>query len=196
MDTQQHGGSRFSDPPGAQAYDAGRGAAGEGAGNGDSSQSPGEAWKAAFSSLGEAKEYASYFVGAKWDAIKVSLRNLGVYAVLGLLGLVAGMALLATTVVMLLNGLAGAIGAIPKYDKPWLGQLIVSGAILLLVGGGVALGLKWLKSSSRKQTVDKYERRQREQRHLYGHDVRERATRQEFAQRVEHATEAARRGDQ
>lgn len=193
MDTQQHGGGgRFTCPPGAQAYDTGRDA-GNGRDAGDSPESPGEAWKAAFSSLGEAKEYASYFVGAKWDAVKVSLRNLAVYAVLGLLGMAVGMAVLATAAVLLLLGLAAALGDL-LWDKWWAGALIVS---LLILGGlavGVVVGMKWMTGSSRKRTVDKYERRQREQRHLYGHDVRERATREEFAERVEHATEAARKG--
>ena len=108
------------------------------------------------------------------DGIKLSFRNLGLYAVLGVLGALAGGAIVVTAAVLLLTGLAGAIGAIFDPDKLWVGQIVVG---LLVLGGlaaGVVLFLKKFTKTSRERTVKKYESRQRQQRVDYGHDVAER----------------------
>src|SRR5688572_27592001 len=116
MDAQQHRGARCPDLGGKAAdadWDKAQGSAAAGAGrhggsNGargadgdDAPATAGEAVKGALGALGEAKEYLGYFVTAKLDGIKLSLRNVGIYAALGLVGLAAGIALLATTIVLL-----------------------------------------------------------------------------------------------
>src|SRR5687768_5258397 len=158
MDAQQHRGARCPDPGGkaaeadwdkAQGVSAGgarqyarHGGGSNGAGaDDDAPATAGEAVKGALGALGEAKEYLGYFVSAKLDGIKLSLRNVGIYAALGLVGLAAGIALLATTIVLLLTGLAGAIGAIWDPDIPWAGALIVGGVILLAVALAVVFGM-------------------------------------------------------
>src|SRR4051794_37307358 len=40
--------------------------------------------------LGELKEYGSYFLAAKADGFKQSIRNVGLYAAVGVLGLIVG----------------------------------------------------------------------------------------------------------
>lgn len=138
----------------------------------DPQQSAADAMAELGKRFGELKEYAGYFVAAKLDGVKITVRNIGVYAVLGILALIAGSAVVTTAVVLLLVGLAFAIGAIFEYDKPWFGAIVVG---LLVLGGlaaGVIFGMRWLTNTSRKALVQKYENRQRDQRINFGRDVR------------------------
>lgn len=137
--------------------------------------SPADAFKEAASRFAELKEYVGYYIGAKLDGAKITLRNVAIYVVLGVVGGIVGVALLIAATVMLLNGLAGAIGAIFNPDKPWVGNLVMG---LLLVGGAVSVvifGLKSITGSSRKRTIEKYENRKRDERGAFGHDVQQRA---------------------
>lgn len=150
------------------------------AGAGADGPSPADAVKEAASRFAELKEYAGYYVAAKVDGIKVSLRNIAIYIALGIVGGIVGIALLIAATVMLLNGLSGLIGEIfPEKWEHWGGDLVLG---LLLVGGaaaGVVFGLKSITGSSRKRTIEKYENRTREERRVYGHDVHQRAVEQE-----------------
>ena len=134
--------------------------------------SPTEHLKQAMSRIGELKEFASYYAGAKLDGIKVTLRNVGVYAALGIVGLVATSAIVTTAVVLLLVGLALAIGKPFDPDQPWVGAVVVGLLVLGGLAGGIIFGMKWLTNTSRRKLVQKYENRQREQRTNFGEDVR------------------------
>lgn len=150
--------------------------------------SPAEAVKEAASRFAELKEYAGYYVAAKLDGIKLSLRNLAIYAALGVVGGIAAIGFIIAAVVMLLNGLSGLIAQIFPEKWEYFGGDLVLG--LLLVGGTVAaviFGLKSITGSSRKRTIEKYENRTRDERRVYGHDVHERAAEQERIRRAERA---------
>jgi hypothetical protein len=123
----------------------------------------------------ELKEYASYYIAAKADGVRASFRNLGLYAALGVVGLLAGGAIVVTSAVLLLTGLAGAIGAIFEPDKPWVGDIAIGLLILAGIGVGTMLFMKKFTAASRERTVKKYESRTQQQRVQYGHDVHERA---------------------
>jgi len=138
-------------------------------------RAPADAFKQVGDAFGELKEYASYYVAAKADGIKASVRNLGLYAALGIVGLLAGGAIIVTAAVQLLTGLAGAIGAIFEPDRPWVGNIVVGLLILGGIGVGTMLFMKKFTAASRERTVKKYESRQQQQRVQYGHDVHERA---------------------
>src|ERR1041384_8315335 len=56
--------------------------------------------------IGEYKEYASYYMATKIDGIKSSVRNVGIYAGLGIVGLIAFSALITTSVALFLIGAA------------------------------------------------------------------------------------------
>src|SRR5690348_17351169 len=73
--------------------------------------SPAQAWREGFAKVAEVRAYAAHFVAAKIDGIKVSIRNAGIYAALGVVGLIALAAVIATTVALLLVGISGAFGA-------------------------------------------------------------------------------------
>jgi len=117
-------------PPSAgPAHPAGHSADG-GDGSTPRAASAGEAVRGVGEKLAEIGEYASYFISAKLDGLKVSARNIGVYAVLGIIGLVALSTVVTTAVVMLLVGLAMAIGKAFEPDQYWAGALIVSVVVL------------------------------------------------------------------
>ena len=143
--------------------------------NGDSH--PIDAFKSAFSLWGEFLDYLAYWFSAKVDGVKVTLRNVGVYAGLGVIGLFVAAGLAVTAAVLLLVGIAHGIDkAMPTWAEGWFGELIVA----ILVLGGIAGGAFWfmgkLTNGSRDQTIDKYEAKRRQQRVDYGHDVNERAS--------------------
>ena len=138
-------------------------------------QAPPEALRDIKNRLGELGEYVSYFLAAKWDGIKVSMRNIGIYAGLGVIGLMAGGAFVATLMVLLLRGIAGGIGAMFNPDRPWAGELITAVLFLAAMGIGVMIALKKLTQSSRERTAKKYAARQQQERTKFGTDVNQRA---------------------
>ncbi len=129
-----------------------------------------------FSSLiSEYKEYASYYLATKLDGMKSSFRNIGIYAGLGIVGLMAFSALITTAVALFLIGAAMGIAHIFDPPKYWLGFLSVGLLILVLIGVGAAIGLSKVNAGFRKATVDKYEQRKRWQRGQFGRDVEQAA---------------------
>jgi hypothetical protein len=146
----------------------------------DDERSPTDAFKEMSSHFAELKEYASYYVAAKADGIKASFRNLGLFAVLGIVGLMVAGATVVTATVLLLTGIAGAISAIFRSDytmpdRTWIGGITVGLLVLGGIGIGTMLFMKKFTAASRERTVKKYESRQQQQRVQYGHDVHERA---------------------
>jgi hypothetical protein len=179
----------YSDPP-PRRDDGGTGSTSgrfdTGGSSATTTEHPAEAVKHAVSYLGELKEYAGYYVSAKLDSYKSSAVNLGIYAVLGLLGAVVGAAMLATAAVLLLWGLAEGLGALAVHlfggGWHWLGPFLVG---LILLGGmaaGVIFGLKWFTRTSHSRLVAKYEDRKRRERIEYGFDVEQRAREERAAE--------------
>jgi len=148
-----------------------------GGGDGDGEQdrpAPADEVRSAFSHFGELADYANHYFAARLDAIKLTLRNVAIFAALGIVGLIAGGALVVTAVVQLCMGLAQAVAAL-LGGRMWAGNLIVGVLLLGLLAGGVMIGLKLLAKGSKKKTVAKYELRQSHQRNQYGRDAADRA---------------------
>lgn len=143
---------------------------------------PAEQFKFAVNRLAELKEYALYFVSAKLDGIKLSLRSAMIYAGLGIIGALAGGAVIAVAAALLLIGAAHGIGA-ALGGNAWLGDLIIGVLVLAVVGIGAVMTVKWLTKSFHQQLVNKYQSRQQEQRRTYGHDVQQRADEQRSSER-------------
>lgn len=135
-----------------------------------------EGFQRATQLIGEYKEYASYYMSTKIDGIKSSVRNIGIYAGLGIAGLMAFSALITTAVALFLVGAAMGVAHIFDPPKYWLGALIVGLAVLVLIGVGAGIGLSKANAGFRKATVDKYEQRKRWQRGQFGRDVEQAAT--------------------
>jgi hypothetical protein len=123
----------------------------------------------------ELKDYVGYYVGAKLDKVKWSFTKIGVYAALGIVGFLALSAILTTTVVIFLVGLATALGRAFGEDMWWLGWLIVGGVILIGTGVGLWLAISAFLRRSGKTLVERYEAKREAQHARYGHHVRSRA---------------------
>jgi hypothetical protein len=124
--------------------------------------------------IDELKEYASYYLAAKVDGLKRTVRSIGLYAVLGVVGLLVGGAIIATAAGLIIVGIAEGLGRL-FGERYWLGDLVTGLLVLGVIGGGVWFMVKKLTGSWRSQTIKKYEQRKQTQRVRFGHNVNERA---------------------
>jgi len=122
----------------------------------------------------ELKEYASYYVAAKIDGFRRTLRNLGLYAALGVLGLIAGGAVLATAAGLIVIGIAEAFTSL-FGGRAWLGDIVAGIVVLSVIATAVWLMMNKLTGSWHSQTLKKYHERKQSQRERFGHDVGQRA---------------------
>ena len=119
--------------------------------------------------------YFMHFVSAKVDGVRLSAQQTGLWAALGLVGLVALAGLVVTAIVLLLSGVAAGLGRL--FDgQLWLGQVIVGGGTLILLTLGILIGVRAWQSRSRQQKVQQYDERQLQQRAAFGHSVADRAS--------------------
>ena len=123
--------------------------------------------------FGEIREYASYYFSTKTDALKSKLTWLAIYAALGIVGVIVGLAVVATAGVLLVRGIAHGLGA--AFGRPWLGELVTGLGLLLLLGLGIFIGLKVLTGTFKRKLMAKYEQRHKDQRERFGADVLQRA---------------------
>lgn len=137
--------------------------------------SPGAAFAEVGQRLGEAWLFLQYYIQTRLDLIKLSIRRLVLMAVLGVVGLLAGGAMVVAAGVLVVVGVAHLIGYFTGYY--WLGDLITGAALLAGVAVVAYLAIGWVTRTSRTATVSEYERRLRQQREHYGTDVHERAQR-------------------
>lgn len=125
--------------------------------------------------VSELKEYAGYYLTAKVDGFRQTLKKIGLYAALGLVGLIVAGAIVATAAGLLVAGLAELLGHL-FGDRLWLGNLVVGVLVLAAVGLGVWIMMNKLTGTWRSQTIRKYEQRKQSQRERFdGHDVTGRA---------------------
>jgi len=122
----------------------------------------------------ELKEYVSYYVAAKTDALKLTMVNAGIYAALGIVGLFALGALVTTAVVLFCTGIAGGLAALFGH-RPWVGNLVCGILLLATVGLVAWFGLKKVTGASKERTLKKYAARQQQQRAKFGEDVEQAA---------------------
>lgn len=137
--------------------------------------SPTDHFRDAAARLAEIKDYAAYYASAKVDSYKSAAKSLALYAVLGALAAVAGLAILTTAGVLLVVGIAQALTALFN-GHAWIANLVTG---LLLLGGTLAATyflVHKLLGKSRLATKKKYEDLKREHLIKYGHNVHERAT--------------------
>jgi hypothetical protein len=145
--------------------------------DGGSDAAPAAAIGEAFARLRETRDYAAHYLSARVDALKLSARKVIVLAILGLLGAIAGAALIITSVVLLCVGIAQGL-AVLFGGRAWLGNLVAALLLLgALVGGGWVV-LARIRKASKERVVAAYERLKREQRDAHGTDVHQRAEQQ------------------
>jgi hypothetical protein len=138
--------------------------------NGNEPHNPSDAFRDLGDRIAELKSFAGYYITAKLDGIKLSLRNLVLYAALGIVGLIAGGTIIVMASALLVMGISHGLGAL-FGGRYWLGDLVTGILFLGLIAAGVIFGLKAVTKSSRKRTVEKYEQWQHDQRQHFGTDV-------------------------
>jgi len=138
---------------------------------------PSDAARDALHKLAELRAYAQQYFSAKADKLKLTARNIAIMTALGIIGLIAAGATLVISLVMLLAGIAGAIGALAG-GRMWVGNLVVGLLVLGIFVGGAIVGLGILKKAMMKATVKKYELVQKQQRDSFGRSSRDRTAAQ------------------
>ena len=142
---------------------------------GEQEPSPEEAFRRLLQQLEELQAYCTHFVSAKVDGLMLSARQLLIWAVLGIVGLLALAGLVVTAIVLCLDGAAGGLGSL-LGGRLWLGQLVVGGGLLILLTLSILIGVRTWQRRARQQKVQQYDERQRQQRAAFGHSVADRAT--------------------
>ena len=119
--------------------------------------------------------YTMHFVNAKADGIKLSVRQVVVWTVLGIVMLIAATSVIVTATVLLLTGLAGALAVV--FDSElWLGKVVVGFLLLVIIAVGTLIGVRMQQRKSRHKKVQQYAERQLQQRTTFGRNVADRAT--------------------
>jgi hypothetical protein len=125
-------------------------------------------------SIAEITHYIGHLICARLDQLKLSIRTLVLYAILGVLGIIVAATVLAVAVVLLFTGIAHGLGA-ALGGRDWLGDLIVGFVVLGAIALSATLLFSKFKTASRRRTMRKYEERRKQQREQFGHDVADRA---------------------
>src|SRR5262245_55853246 len=119
------------DTNGAQAYTA----------PGEQEPSPAEALRRMQQQIGELQAYFAHVVSAKVEGVRVSVRQITIWVVLGVVGLLALAGLLVTALVLLLEG--AAVGLALRFGgRLWLGQIVVGVGVLVLLSLGMFIGMR------------------------------------------------------
>jgi hypothetical protein len=119
----------------------------------------------------ELGEYVSYYVTAKTDSAKLSVRNTVLWIALAAMGFIVVAALIITATWLLLNGIAEGVSVL-LGGRVWVGNIVTG--VLLLVGLGLAIysTMTIRRITSRERVVCKYEQRQAQQQEQFGRNVR------------------------
>ena len=115
------------------------------------------------------RELGSYYLTARKDRLRLTVRQALVWGAVGFLALCVLLTVLITAVVLLLVGVSGGL-ARAFGESAWLGPTVLGGGLILLLAGATAAGVAWLGRSSRRKTVEKYERLESHQRASLGQD--------------------------
>lgn len=112
--------------------------------------------------IAEIKEYAGYLSGLKKAKLIAKLRSIALAGIAGAAGLLLAATAAVIGVVLMMLGLAHAIAS--ATGRPWLGEIIVGGGVLILLGGTVAMAFSKVKAKARRKTMLAFEGRKEKQR--------------------------------
>jgi hypothetical protein len=135
---------------------------------------PPEAFDHLLKQVSELWEYAIYFISAKTDSVKLSVRQVIMWAALGVVGMIALGSVVATAVVLLLTGVGEGL-AVAFGGRMWLGDIVAGVLTLGLLGLGSWVGMQKWRKSSRMRTIQHYEQQQLQQQAAFGRSVSDRA---------------------
>jgi membrane protein implicated in regulation of membrane protease activity len=135
---------------------------------------PADAFRDLGTRLAEMGEYVNYYISARLDKLKATVRKAGVYAAIGVVAAIALASFVVTTIVLLCIGVAGMLTA-AFGGRAWAGNLVTAILFLALLAGAIWFGYRKLTRASRERTLAKYAQRQQQQRAQFGTDVQHRA---------------------
>ena len=127
-----------------------------------------------FKQVREVVEYANFYVEARKDMVRASVRSLIWKAIFGLIAALAGVTVIIVAVVYFLSGIAHGLGRL-FGDELWLGELTTAVAVFVVLVITALIGIRSMNRKSRERTLGKYERRQQQQRERFGRSATERA---------------------
>lgn len=127
-----------------------------------------------FKQVREVVEYANFYVEARKDILRATVRSLIWKAIAGIVAALAGVTVIIVAVVYLLSGIAHGLGRL-LGDQLWLGELTTGAAIFLVLIFSGWVVIRSMNRKARERTIGKYERRQQQQRERFGHSATERA---------------------
>jgi hypothetical protein len=127
-----------------------------------------------FKQVREVIEYANFYVEARKDMVRATVRSLIWKAIAGIVAALAGVTVVIVAVVYLLSGIAHGLGRL-FGDEFWLGELTTAVAIFLVLITTGWIVIRSMNRKARERTIGKYERRQQQQRERFGHSATERA---------------------
>jgi uncharacterized membrane protein len=133
-----------------------------------------EALRSIWDRLAELRIYARYYLTAKLDRLKLTIRQIVLLAIVGVIAVIAAAGAVVTAIVLLLRGMAGGLATLCGH-VPWLGDLLCGLLVLGIIVIALWYFLRSFAKASRRATVEKYEREQTRQRADIGHDVAQRA---------------------
>lgn len=124
--------------------------------------------------LAELREYSAYYVSAKVDEAKLSVRRFAAAVVLAILGFFAALGLIVVAVWLVIVGAAEGVGLL-LGNRPWAGNVVIGLLTLFGLGAGAAYGTHvWMKVA-RSKTEKRYEQRKHEQVARFGRNVSKQA---------------------
>jgi hypothetical protein len=122
----------------------------------------------------ELREYASFYIAANVDQLRLSARTTAMWAILGIVVALVASSIVAAGSVLFVIGLSNAVGHLLD-GRIWLGQLLVGLVILAAASVGVWFVVDRQVRAYRRAMKMKYELRKQNERAEYGTDIEERA---------------------
>ena len=122
----------------------------------------------------ELREYFSYYVTAKTDGVKLSLRSFWHWIVLASLGFVAVCGLIISANWFVISGSAEGLTLLCG-GRSWAGKIIAGVLFLAIPGVCVCYTVARRRIASRERTVRKYEKREARQQAKFGRSVLDQA---------------------
>lgn len=142
-------------------------------------ESPADAFADAAGYARQIKAYALYYLSARMDAAKLTVRRAVVYTIAGLVAAVAGVTLLVMAVVLLMLGLSDLINWALHFAyaglTPWVGPLVVGVGVLgsLILAAKVVIPRRF--RAWQRQTQQEYAAKRQQQREHVEQDVHQRS---------------------
>ncbi len=120
--------------------------------------------------LAEAREYAAHLAGAEFDRLKMRLRRMAMWAIVGVAAVVVFLAILVTAVGLLLWGLATLLVALVGWPM-WAGAIAVGGGVVLVAVAALLIDFWAWNRGAYSAARRRFETRKRKQRERFGRSV-------------------------